>query len=179
MREKTDEHEHQAPFTRTALFSLKFMAISILSIHAQTDNKPFHRTSLMIAFRATMNSSLPACSFLTSFQNQLSTWCWSVNSSLIFPIAFLHLLLWIDLWASNSSTPPAPVSRQGGYKERAASWTQSWGPELSSAHAGCTESSTSCTDHLCYEVIQRYPIAEESAGHLPDSTAQCPTSLAS
>lgn len=60
----------------------------------------------------------------------------------------------------------------------AASWTRSWGPELSSAQAGCSEESTSCTDHLCSEVIQRYPIAEESAGRLPGSAVQCPTSPA-
>lgn len=107
MREKTDKYEHQAPYNRTALFMLKFTAIARLPKHIQTDDKPFHRTSLMVAFKTTTDSSLPACSFLTSFQNQLSAWCWSVNSSLIFPIAFLHILLLINLQASNSSTPPA------------------------------------------------------------------------
>lgn len=67
----------------------------------------------------------------------------------------------------------------GCYRVGAASWTESRGPELSSAPAGCSEEPTSCTDHLCSEVIQSYPIAEESAGPLPDSAIQCPTSPAS
>lgn len=47
------------------------------------------------------------------FQNQLSAWCWGGNSSLIFPIAYPHVLLLINLRTTNTCIPSGP-SRQAG-----------------------------------------------------------------